>query len=172
VKRVNFFAGQVLTVADLQAEQSYLRERAQRHNRLLHGWGVVSGLRVSTGKGSVRVETGMALDGFGREIHVDQPASLPLPDRGRILFLCVRYTEQPVDPVLILGMVAETSGTAFTRIEEGYELFLESSDPCAVRGRIKRAVAGPPPEAITLARLQRVRGGWTIDRRFRRKRVH
>jgi hypothetical protein len=171
VKRVNFFAGQVLTVGDLQAEQSYFRERAQRHNRFLHGWGVASGLKVSTGKGSVRVEPGMALDGLGREIHVEQPASLLLPDRGRILFLCVRYSEQPADPVPLLGMTVEGSGTAFTRIEEGYELVLESSDPCATRGRIKRAVAGPPPQAITVARLRRLRGGWTVDRRFRPKRV-
>lgn len=46
-KRNRFFAGRLLTAEDLKLEQEYLREKQKRHNRYLHGFGVVFGLEVS-----------------------------------------------------------------------------------------------------------------------------
>lgn len=45
--RPRYFNGQLLTADDLQAEQNYFREKLRRHNRCLHGWGVVRGLEVT-----------------------------------------------------------------------------------------------------------------------------
>ena len=45
LERVAFFPGQMLTAVDLTAEQDHVREKLRRHNRFLHGWGVVSGIR-------------------------------------------------------------------------------------------------------------------------------
>jgi len=44
LRRVNYFAGRLLTAEDFRAEQEYHREKSRRHNRRLHGSGVASGL--------------------------------------------------------------------------------------------------------------------------------
>ena len=46
-KRLNYFYGQMLGAADFRAEQDYFREKMKLHNRCLHGYGVVCGLRVT-----------------------------------------------------------------------------------------------------------------------------
>ena len=78
VQRPRFFEGQVLAAEDLTAGLDYTRAQAARHNRLVHRWGIVSGLTLTattrTGSGAswveVSVSAGMALDGTGREIVV------------------------------------------------------------------------------------------------------
>ena len=45
-KRLNYFYGQMLGAEDFRAEQNYFREKLKLHNRCLHGYGVVCGLRV------------------------------------------------------------------------------------------------------------------------------
>ncbi len=45
-KRLNYFYGQMLGVADFQTEQNYFREKLKLHNRCLHGYGVICGLKV------------------------------------------------------------------------------------------------------------------------------
>ena len=47
LERVNFFPRQLLTDGDMIADQEYFREKLRRHNRYLHGWGVVCGLEVT-----------------------------------------------------------------------------------------------------------------------------
>ena len=75
--RTRFFAGQLLTEADLNNEQSYWLAKNRLHNRYLHGWGVVCGMQVVCGEcdGWVTVKTGYALDPCGNDIIVceDQP---------------------------------------------------------------------------------------------------
>jgi hypothetical protein len=46
-ERVRYFPRQLLTADDMRAEQEYFREKQRRHNRLLHGWGVICGMEVS-----------------------------------------------------------------------------------------------------------------------------
>src|SRR3954454_10330538 len=73
-ERPRWFAGQLVTPGDLEDLQQWVLGRSRRHNRLVHGWGVVCGLAVSastspvTGEGlpwSVTVESGYALSGCG-----------------------------------------------------------------------------------------------------------
>src|SRR5687767_4724570 len=45
-KRLNYFYGQLLGVADFQTEQNFFREKLKLHNRCLHGYGVICGLKV------------------------------------------------------------------------------------------------------------------------------
>jgi hypothetical protein len=75
--RTRFFAGQLLTEADLNNEQSYWLAKNRLHNRYLHGWGVVCGMQVTCGEcdGWVTVKTGYAIDPCGNDIIVceDQP---------------------------------------------------------------------------------------------------
>jgi hypothetical protein len=80
-----YFRGQLLTEKDLSDEQDYFREKLRRHNRLLHGWGVVCGLRVTPAeKGcAVVVSPGYALDPCGDEILLEEETLLRIPAEGR-----------------------------------------------------------------------------------------
>lgn len=44
--RLRYFYGQMLAAQDLQTEQDYFREKLKLHNRCLHGYGTVCGLKV------------------------------------------------------------------------------------------------------------------------------
>ena len=46
LKRLNYFYGQLLGVNDFRSEQAYFREKLRLHNRCLHGFGTVCGLKV------------------------------------------------------------------------------------------------------------------------------
>ena len=45
-ERNRFFTGKSMTARDFTDEQRYFLSRHWLHNRLLHGWGIVCGLRV------------------------------------------------------------------------------------------------------------------------------
>ena len=84
-ERNHYFLGQLLGVAELELEQTYLLEKRWLHNRRLHGSGVVDGLTVTpAGEGApeVVVEPGLALDGCGREIVVPEPCRISLAAVG------------------------------------------------------------------------------------------
>jgi hypothetical protein len=80
LQRPRYFARQLVTPAELNLSTDYVLERLRSHNRLLHGWGVICGLKVCTVAGSeegsvlpwkVAIEPGHAIDGHGNDITVD-----------------------------------------------------------------------------------------------------
>jgi len=89
-----YYPRQLITPDDLTLEQNYFRDRLRRHNRLLHGWGVVCGTLVcpvtttdSTGAVSVspwqvQVQTGYILGPYGDEIVLDCQRTVDLRTRG------------------------------------------------------------------------------------------
>lgn len=46
LERVRYFSRQLITADDMLKEQEYFRQKLRRHNRYLHGWGVVCGCEV------------------------------------------------------------------------------------------------------------------------------
>ncbi|HEX8693775.1 MAG TPA: hypothetical protein VF746_15240 [Longimicrobium sp.] len=79
--------GMLLGVDDFESEQAYHRGKLRLHNAWLHGEGVVWGLGVDlpevtegsgTLRGEVRVLPGFALDGAGRELHLEGAACVNL----------------------------------------------------------------------------------------------
>lgn len=72
MERPRFFAGQLLTEAELNSEQAYVLAKNRLHNRYLHGWGVVCGLEVvcSSCDGWVHIREGYAIDPCGNDIIV------------------------------------------------------------------------------------------------------
>jgi hypothetical protein len=72
--RTRFFAGQLLSEADLNNEQSYWLAKQRLHNRYLVGWGVVCGMQVVCGEcaGWVTVNPGYAIDPCGNDVIVCQ----------------------------------------------------------------------------------------------------
>ncbi len=99
--RPNWFGGRLLTADDLDLQQSYVRERARRHNRLLHGWGVVTGFEIGAGAGlALTISPGFALDEAGNEILVPETATVDvrqagLTQPGTTHWLAIRWDEVP-----------------------------------------------------------------------------
>lgn len=121
LERPRYFPRQLLTPAELTLEQQYFRDKLRRHNRLVHGWGVICGAEVCrvppeegprndrpkpTAAGStapqqpvrpqpwkVRVKPGYILGPYGDEILIDCERILDLRTHG----LTGEHGE-PVDP--------------------------------------------------------------------------
>lgn len=70
---LNYHFGQLLGVEDFRAEQGFHLGRSRRHQRLLHGHGVVAGYPVSYKPAitELRVGPGYAVDGLGRDLVLD-----------------------------------------------------------------------------------------------------
>lgn len=91
LERPRYFPRQLLTPAEMTLEQSYFRDRMRRHNRLLHGWGVVCGGQVclvanADGTGpepwKVRVQPGYVLGPQGDDIVIDREREVDLRTGG------------------------------------------------------------------------------------------
>jgi len=167
LKRPRFFAGQLLSATDLEAEQEYFLQKQRRHNRGLHGYGVVSGLDVSAKDNVLIVSDGMALDASGNEVVVPNCLQIPIKRRGRVAYLVVRYHENETDPVPV--QIDSNGGVEFSRIEEGFEIALTPT-PGPNPGATKTAGNQTEP-GVVLARLVMRRGRWQVDRKFRRPRT-
>lgn len=90
LERTRFFPRQLVTPDDLTQDQLYFRSKLRRHNRLLHGWGVVCGCLVKPAPvkpgeppgWKVAIEPGYALSAQGDEILVDQEIVVDLSREG------------------------------------------------------------------------------------------
>ncbi len=82
LERVRYFPRQLLTADDMRAEQEYFREKARRHNRYLHGWGVVCGCAVEVvaeaKSPTVRVCPGFAVSPQGDDILLNDCVDVDL----------------------------------------------------------------------------------------------
>jgi len=72
LERTRFFPRQLVTPDALTQEQIYFRDKERRHNRMLHGWGVVCGARCQWKAGDchVVIEAGYILGPYGDEIVI------------------------------------------------------------------------------------------------------
>jgi hypothetical protein len=163
MKRVRYFNGQVLSVNDLETEQRYFREKLKRHNRHLHGSGVVFGLEVSIEDHKVRVSPGFALDCTGEEIAVTAAVLIDPPKDQRFAFLMIAYKEEKTDPIPALSG-AEDDTMLPSRIEEGYQLLFEPDDPyIGHQGDTAMWMPCNQPHALPLAKLVRRWDAWEVD---------
>ncbi|MEO8506231.1 MAG: hypothetical protein ABI593_01220 [Betaproteobacteria bacterium] len=152
LKRPHYFAGKRLDAATLQAEQDYHREKRRRHNRHLHGCGIVCGLEVrvdaTSDVGSTRIviEPGYALDANGDDVAVASCVRIALPPAGDAVFVSIRAWDHPCAAV----------PAAAGEIDSDYveEACLVAFTPDAT------------PPALAIARLLRSTGGWAVDAAF------
>ena len=113
LSRPDFFDGQSLTAADLQAVQTYHRELLWLHQRTLHGSGIASGFGVTGAKGDkqVVVAPGYAVDTKGQSIVLTAPRTMPIPavvsgptGAAAVYYLTVAYAaDNDLDPVVRQG---------------------------------------------------------------------
>lgn len=143
-ERNKYFYGKLLSVDDFELEQKYMNDKRRMLNRFLFGTGVVAGLYVvRTDEQTISVESGFALDSWGREIVVDVPVIKKLSliegfrdctigDTGDV-YLCLEYDEDETEQVHnIAGNVTDRQGHSdfsFNKIKEGYRLFLTNREP-------------------------------------------
>ena len=102
----------------------------------MFGHGIVCGCSVySLDDLSVFIDSGLAIDGLGREIVVDTSVVRKLSAirgfeeiTGDRVALCLRYKEEQVHPVYSVNRSENGSEYEYNRIQEGYELFLRDAD--------------------------------------------
>ncbi len=158
LERVNYFPRQLLTADDMTADQQYFINKLRRHNRYLHGWGVVCGLAVTVSPTTatpwqVVISPGYALGPYGDEIYVPDPFNLDLAQcgpgaatdpcapgsllltgiakTGSTIFIAIRYEECLSRPVRVLagGCGCNDSSCEPSRISDSYEISCLSDLP-------------------------------------------
>lgn len=84
-QRNRYFMGKYMAARDFRLDQDYFLGRGHLHNRMLHGWGIVCGLRIEHHERQecrsrwVVIRAGIAIDCYGRELVLDQDWAIELP---------------------------------------------------------------------------------------------
>ncbi len=131
-ERNRYYAGKMLTSADFLAEQTYFNNKRRFLNSVMYGSGIVCGLGVfSLDDLSILVESGVAIDGMGREIVIDSSVVKKLSAvdgfdnlRSNDVSLCLSYEEKEVHTVYSVNQTNPDKDYEYNRIAEGYRLFL------------------------------------------------
>jgi len=168
LERARFFRGKVLKPEDLELQQQYFREKLKRHNRSLHGFGILSGLRVSVNAGQIVVGPGLALDCEGNELVIETSQSLvPPPNTDwHTAFVNVRFVEACADRASVTGAEATSDLTAY--LAEGFELAVAPENSNRGHRHLRaRWLACGRSHALTIAKLKRNPQGWRVDRGYR-----
>jgi hypothetical protein len=122
----------MLTTADFQAEQSYHINKLRFMNSLMYGSGIVCGCGVvNLDDLSILIESGVVIDGSGREIIIDTSLVKKLSAiegfddlSSDTACLCVRFKEKDIHSVYAVSHRESDQEYEFNRISEGYEIFL------------------------------------------------
>lgn len=174
--RLRYFFGQRLGVMELTDEQAYLMGKQRLHNQLLHGAGVLCGLRVEryapggqTKTTLLKVTSGAALDPCGREIvvgwdscvdvaawvrkHRTENTDLADPQQSpaQQVWVVLCYQECPSDPAPAPRdpCGCEAAGCEYSRVREGFRLDLVTiSDlpPTILAGKASDACPATPAD--------------------------
>ena len=129
----------LLSVENFNAEQKYMNDKRRLVDRLVNGFGVVSGLSVvRINEQTISLESGMAVDSTGREIVVPNPVTKKLSmingyeaaissEKNAYVYLCMEYSEG--EKGRGYDLASDSGDTAHDKIKEGYELYLTSAEP-------------------------------------------
>lgn len=179
--------GLLLGVEDLFTLQGYAAGKTRLHNAWLHRAGVVWGLRASFNtRNELQVDPGLAVDGLGRELHVDtaqcldlarwysaavaeQRPNLPPVVGGRVnvqlhVVICFKACLSKAVPAITDGCNTGPAGAAYSRITEEARLELRlgaAPTPDAPYHRLRVLFgleAGTATDAVVIARRNAVLG--------------
>jgi hypothetical protein len=174
LQRPNYFAGRLLTVADLTAEQEYHQRKHRYHNLHFHGVGVVHGLKVSVANdktgGTVVIQPGVAIDPAGNEVHLCATRRFSLPNSATEIQVGIRWMERLCGFIPAAGSEPAESASMPARVEEGCEVVL---DPKATpQSSLARCSSGKDSvDVLPLARVVRRGKAWRLDGKFKVPRV-
>lgn len=153
-ERNRYYVGKLLTSADFQAEQTYNNHKRRFLNEMMFGSGIVCGLGVySLDDLSIMVDSGVAVDGCGREIAVESPVVRKLSAvegfeelQTERVTLCLRYREENVHPVYTVQGQENGESYECNHVREGWQLLLRDSEALP-------PVCPPEPEFLATAVL-------------------
>lgn len=144
-ERNRYFYGKLLTAEDFMTEQNYFNDKRRLLNSMLYGSGVVTGLGVvKLDDQSIAVDSGFALDSYGREIIAAEPKVVKINELNGYsefirnntdytkAYLCIEYDEKQTQPMHSIAKTAledENDGPEYNRITEGYSLYITDEDP-------------------------------------------
>lgn len=104
VKRMRYFKEEFLKNEDFIDEQEYHRRMRYRHNRDFHTWGIGDGLEVTFTPGDHRVDIspGIAVDGEGKEIILEEPQILDFSkagyEGGKSYYVTITWSQEEGEP--------------------------------------------------------------------------
>ncbi|HEV7475356.1 MAG TPA: hypothetical protein VGN90_14980 [Pyrinomonadaceae bacterium] len=125
LERPRYYARQLLTPAEMTLEQTYFRDKLRRHNRMMHGWGVVCGAIVcvvqkADGSGpepwKVKITAGDILGPYGDEIVIDKGRIIDLRTPGATGTTGENPVEQ-IDPWCSQVWVEPKGGTVYVAVK-------------------------------------------------------
>jgi|CXWL01.1.fsa_nt_gi hypothetical protein len=150
LERVRYFPRQLITAVDMLDEQNYFLEKLRRHNRFIHGWGIVCGLSVKAAATTAlpwqaAICPGYALSAFGDEIYLGkeqsfdlatclfQPAECSPCDRSihdtaalesKNKYIVIKYAECKTRPqrTMPAGCGCDETVCEYSRIRDGFEI--------------------------------------------------
>jgi len=175
-ERNNYFYGKLMTADDFQAEQEYFLNKRRLINRLVHGVGVLCGLKVMKQKESlIKITAGVAIDYNGREIVVPKDVKIDINEKltkrecEDDAYVWIKYDEYGVKPIAKVSSGNEDEA-CYSRIRESYQLGVlwvltkdtANDDQCEQTKSSK----GDENQAIMLARvhIRNKKGTLTISK--------
>ena len=134
LERPRYHMGMLLAADDFGCEQTYHRRAHAAFVRAVHGAGTVCGLAVrptDPPSREVAVDSGLAIDGLGRQMIVPDVQTLALGDLGgsggdTVRVVAIRFVEVPTGHVPVRPEVDVREATEPSRVVESFELFLAS----------------------------------------------
>jgi hypothetical protein len=175
--RPDYQPGNYLLPDDLETGQQYLQQRMRRHNRLLHGAGVVCGMSVTAANDpahpwGVYVCPGYAIGPYGDEIEMVSRELLDISDflwmnftaQGLpgVAFVAISYTEELIKPVAAPTLNCQCTKTSYipSRIMDSHKLSVswagldERPFPFSICNReLVRCAPCPPSPYLLIARI-------------------
>jgi hypothetical protein len=145
LQRIEPHTGLVIDAETWAIAHSYHDAYQRFHLSLLHGWGVVTGLRpsIDAGAGAVVVSAGVAIDRDGRMIVVSSEQRIPAAGDGAESWIALAHADR------------RAAGLDSGRVEESFDLRLSTQRPQAPAvclGRV--ATSGKKPAVDRLGRVE------------------
>jgi hypothetical protein len=155
LQRNNYFFGKLMDQAQFEKEQRYVMSKQALINRFILGTGVACGLDVVSDPDDetrVLVQSGMALDGLGRQVVVEEAVSIdphqPTNEQGQpdgdplvegTVEICLAYAEMAVEPIPVMVPDCGTDGNcAPSTVREDFHLLV----------RLVEGDSPPPPTCL------------------------
>lgn len=133
-ERNRYYSGKMLSSADFVLEQNYNGNKRRFLNQIMYGKGIVCGLSVyNLDDLSIMVDSGVALDSYGREMVIEETViqKLSAIHGFEDLYtehasLCMKYAEKEVHPVY--GMKQADKEYECNHIDESFSLYLVDTE--------------------------------------------
>jgi hypothetical protein len=146
LSRPDYQPGNYLLADDLKAGQSYIQQRLRRHNRMLHGSGVVCGMSVAAANDpsypwGIYVCPGYAIGAYGDELILAQRELVIISDflwmnfqtQGLpgVAYIGIRYAEELVGAVPSPSLECSCDEAAYTpaRLRDSHQIAVLWANP-------------------------------------------